>query len=110
MLACGTHQVVEARTDQYVLCGGVPLHVANSPLVSVQVHQPLCEVGGQPTIWDVPQLHSAVITTGRNDVVVEWVPLDVQDWTFVTSDARCVEVKSTCLLHKTIHIRLNLIS
>ena len=33
----------------------------------------------QPAVGDVPQLHGAVLRGGGDDVVVEGVPLDVQD-------------------------------
>ena len=36
-----SHLVVEAGTEEDVFCSGVPLDVADPPLVTVQVHDPL---------------------------------------------------------------------
>ena len=46
----------------------------------------LREITGQPPIGDVPQLHGAVLGRAGDDVVVERVPLDVEDLAAVATD------------------------
>ena len=47
--------------------------------MSLELDEVLGEVLVQPAVGDVPQLHGAVLRGGGDDVVVEGVPLDVQD-------------------------------
>ena len=47
--------------------------------MSLELDEVLREVLVQPAVGDVPQLHGAVLRGGGDDVVVEGVPLDVQD-------------------------------
>ena len=47
--------------------------------MALQLDEVLREVFVQPPIGDVPQLHGAVLRRGGDDVVVERVPLNVQN-------------------------------
>ena len=47
--------------------------------MSLELDEVLGEVLVQPAVGDVPQLHGAVLRGGGDDVVVEGVPLDVQN-------------------------------
>lgn len=41
-----------------------------------------------------PQSYGAVVGAGSDDVIVEWVPFDIQNWPGMSGDPARVEVQS----------------
>ena len=56
--------------------------------MSLELDEVLGEVLVQPAVGDVPQLHGAAFRGGGDDVVVEGVPLDVQNLTAVSRNLK----------------------
>ncbi len=95
-------EAVETGRDEDAVGRRVPLDVPDAARVAVEVDEPLVEDGRAGTAADaavgnVPELDGAVVRAGGDDVVVERVPLDVEDRARVAGDAADDEVHSAGL-------------
>lgn len=48
------NEMIEARAEQYIFGYGVPLDVGNSPLVALQLDEPVRQVSRETTVRYVP--------------------------------------------------------
>lgn len=69
-----------------------------------QVNHWLLKVSNQSAIWNLPDLHRAVLRTTGNDVVIVRAPLDVKNSRFVTNYQRSIAVNSTSLYTQNIQL------
>ncbi len=94
------HLEVSARRDHDILSGRVPLDLVDLPLMPMQVHDPLGEILAQAMIPDLPHLDGGVLGARGNLVVVERIPLDVEDRPAVSAYLRHVDVDAARLLER----------
>ena len=64
--------------EEDVLGGGVPLQDGDLPLVAREHHQRVPQVAVESPVWHIPQLDLAILTGRCNDVVIEWIPANIQ--------------------------------
>lgn len=91
------HQVVKAGTDEDIFSGRMPFNVTDSSFVSMQIHEPFCEIIAKTSVWYVPQLDGAIIGARGYDIVVERVPFYVENRSSVTCYFPTVKIKPSSL-------------
>jgi hypothetical protein len=70
----------------------MPSNKTNFPLMSMQVNQGFKEILSQPTRWYPPYFDCGIFRCGGNDVIIEWIPLDVENFTLMTSYTRTIKL------------------
>lgn len=85
-------EVVKAGADENILGRRMPFELRNFATMAKELDGELGEARRQAAFWDVPQLDSAVVRGRRNLIVIEWIPLQVENLTGMTDDLAPLKV------------------
>ena len=89
---------VGTRAQHDILGGGMPLDLAHAPLMPVQVDDPVVEVVVQAVVAYLPHFDCGVLGARGDLVVVERIPLEVEDGPAVSAHFGHVDVDAARVL------------
>lgn len=93
-------QVVEARTDEHIVGRRVPFKLCYLPAMAEQLVRKLRKAWSQSTLGDIPDFDRAIITGWRNLIIVEWIPLQVENLPTVADDFASLEIDATGVVQR----------